>query len=101
MFIVHVHVLVKPDCVESFKSATLANARASVLEPGVLRFDVVQQTDDPLRFVLIEIYRDSAANAAHKETAHYLIWRDDVAAMMARPRASVKFEPVFPDEHSW
>ena len=101
MFIVHVHVHVKPDCVESFKSATLANARASTLEPGVLRFDVVQQTDDPLRFVLIEIYRDTTANAAHKETAHYLTWRDTVAAMMARPRTSVKFDPVFPDEHNW
>ena len=101
MFIVHVHVRVKPDCLEAFKTATLANARASVQEPGVARFDVVQQADDPTRFVLVEVYRDAAANAAHKETAHYPVWRDTVAAMMAEPRASVKFHNVFPDDQNW
>lgn len=101
MLIVHVHVRVKPDCVEAFKVATLANARASVQEPGVARFDVVQQADDPGKFVLVEVYRDAAASAAHKATKHYPVWRDTVAAMMAEPRTSVKFNNVFPDEQSW
>lgn len=101
MFIVHVHVQVKPEHVEAFKAATLANARASIQEPGVARFDVVQQADDPTRFVLVEVYRDVAANLAHKETAHYPIWRDAVAAMMAEPRKSVKFDNVFPDDAGW
>jgi len=101
MFIVHVHVRVKPDCLEAFKIATLANARASLQEPGVARFDVVQQADDPMRFVLVEAYRDAAAAAAHKETPHYPVWRDAVAAMMAEPRTSVKFNHVFPDATRW
>ena len=91
MLIVHVQIQVKPDCVEAFKAATRTNARLSRLEQGVLRFDVVQQADDPGRFVLIEVYRDAAANAAHKETPHYPVWRDAVAPMMAAPRFSVKF----------
>ncbi len=96
MLIVHIDVHVKPECVEAFKAATLTNARLSLLERGVLRFDVVQQVDDPTKFVFIEIYRDAAASAAHKETAHYPVWRDTVAPMMAEPRASVKFNGVFP-----
>lgn len=101
MLIVHVHVHVKPESVEAFKAATLANARASIKEPGVLRFDVVQQQDDPTRFVLVEVYRDAAAAAAHKETPHYPIWRDAVASMMAEPRYSVKFNNVFPGDERW
>lgn len=96
MLVVHVHVHVRPDCVEAFKAATLANARASVREPGVARFDVMQQADDPTRFVLVEAYRTSGAPAAHKETAHYATWRDTVAPMMAEPRTSAKFANVFP-----
>lgn len=96
MLIVHVQVQVKAECVEAFKAATRANARASRLELGVLRFDVLQQADDPTRFVLVEIYRDAAAAAAHKETPHYPVWRDAVAPMMAAPRASVKFNDIFP-----
>jgi len=96
MLIVHVHVHVKPECVEAFKAATLVNARSSLLELGVLRFDVVQQADDPAKFVFIEIYRDAAAAAAHKETSHYPVWRDTVAPMMAEPRLGVKFNSVFP-----
>jgi quinol monooxygenase YgiN len=96
MLIVHVHVRVKPECVEDFKQATLINARESVKEPGVARFDVAQRQDDPTRFVLVEAYRDASAPAAHKETAHYQAWRDAVAPMMAEPRASVKFEHLFP-----
>lgn len=95
MLIVHVHVHVKPECVEAFKQATVENARNSVKEPGIARFDVVQQQDDPTRFVLVEAYRTTEATAAHKETAHYAKWRDAVAGMMAEPRTSVKFSEVF------
>lgn len=101
MFIVHVSIRVKPEFLEPFKQATLANARASVQEPGVARFDVVQQADDPTRFVLVEVYRSVEANAAHKETTHYATWRDTVAAMMAEPRGSVKFMDVFPGDEGW
>jgi (4S)-4-hydroxy-5-phosphonooxypentane-2,3-dione isomerase len=98
MLIVHVHVQVKSECIESFKSATIANARESVKEAGIARFEVVQQQDDPTRFVLVEVYRDATAPAAHKETRHYQIWRDTVAPMMAVPRSSVKFANVFPSD---
>jgi quinol monooxygenase YgiN len=98
MLIVHVHVLVKPEWVEAFKQATVANARQSRREPGIARFDCLQQLDDPSRFVLVEAYRDANAPAQHKETRHYQIWREAVAPMMAEPRASVKFVPVPPDD---
>lgn len=101
MLVVHVHVHVKPECVEVFKAATLENARKSVREPGIARFDVVQQTDDPTRFVLVEVYRTPDAPAAHKETKHYQVWRDAVAPMMAEPRTSVKFANVFPEDAGW
>jgi autoinducer 2-degrading protein len=101
MLIVHVHVHVRPECIEAFQAATLANARASVREPGIARFDVVQQADAPPRVVLVEAYRDAAAPAAHKETAHYAAWRDAVAPMMASPRTSVKFANVFPADAAW
>ena len=96
MLIVHVHVQVKPESVEAFKAATLTNARLSLLEPGVLRFDVIQEAENLAKFVLVEVYRDAAANAAHKETPHYPVWRDTVAPMMAEPRASTKFNYVLP-----
>jgi quinol monooxygenase YgiN len=95
MLIVHVHVHVKPDCVEPFKRACVENARESAKEPGIARFDVAQQADDPTRFVLVEVYRTAEAPAKHKETAHYAKWRDAVATMMAEPRSSVKFGEVF------
>ena len=95
MLIVHVHVHVKPECVEAFRQATVENARQSVKEPGIARFDVVQQTDDPTRFVLVEVYRTADAPAKHKETAHYQKWRDTVQPMMAEPRTSVKYGSVF------
>jgi (4S)-4-hydroxy-5-phosphonooxypentane-2,3-dione isomerase len=101
MLVVHVHVQVKPECVEAFKAATLANARASVQEPGIACFDVVQQADDPTRFVLVEAYRTADAPAQHKETTHYATWRDTVAPMMAAPRTSVKFGNVFPEDAGW
>jgi (4S)-4-hydroxy-5-phosphonooxypentane-2,3-dione isomerase len=101
MFIVHVHVQVKPERVEAFKEATSHNARYSLFEEGVYRFDVVQQQDDPTRFVLVEVYRDADAAAEHKQTEHYQVWRDKVAPMMAGPRQSVKFHNVFPDDEIW
>jgi len=101
MFIVHVHVHVKPEYVEAFKQASLENARNSVKEPGIARFDVAQKQDDATRFVLVEVYRDADAPARHKETAHYAKWRDTVAPMMAEPRTSVKFNNVFPDDSAW
>jgi quinol monooxygenase YgiN len=101
MLVVHVHVHVKPECIELFKVASLENARQSIGEPGIARFDVVQQTDDPTRFVLVECYRTAEAPAAHKETKHYLTWRDAVAPMVAEPRSSVKFTNLFPDDAGW
>lgn len=101
MLVVHVHIQVRPDCLAAFQAATLANARASVQEPGIARFDVLQQADDPTRFVLVEVYRDAQAPARHKETAHYAAWRDTVAPMMAVPRTSVKFANVFPPDTGW
>jgi quinol monooxygenase YgiN len=95
MLIVHVHVQVKPDCIDAFRDASLINARHSIAEPGVARFDVIQQLDDPTRFLLVEVYRTPEAVAAHKETAHYQHWRDTVAGMMAVTRTSVKYQPVF------
>jgi quinol monooxygenase YgiN len=101
MLIVHVHVRVKPESVAAFRQATMENARSSVQEPGVARFDVVQQQDDATRFVLIEVYRMPEDVAAHKETAHYAKWRDRVANMMAEPRQSVKYSEVFPEAQDW
>ena len=101
MLVVHVHVHVTSEHIDRFKAATLANAQASVREPGIARFDVVQQADDPTRFVLVEVYRTAAAPAAHKDTSHYALWRDTVAPMMASPRTSVKFANVFPDDAAW
>ena len=95
MLIVHVHVHVKPDFVDAFRRATIANARQSVKEPGMARFDVIQQQDDPTRFILVEVYRTPDDPARHKETAHYQTWRDTVAPMMAEPRQSVKYNNVF------
>ena len=101
MLIVHVFVHVKPDAVDAFSAATLENARNSVQEPGVVRFDVIQQDDDPTRFVLVEIYRTPADPARHKATAHYLTWRDTVEPMMAEPRRGVKYRDVFPEAGHW
>ena len=101
MLIVHVQVQVKPECVEAFRVASMANASASKKEPGIARFDVVQQADDPTRFVLVEVYRTADAPARHKETAHYAAWRDAVAPMMAEPRSSVKYGNVFPEDAGW
>ena len=101
MLVVHVFVHVKPDRIADFITATLENAQSSVQEPGVARFDVIQQQDDPARFVLVEVYRTTADPARHKETAHYQKWRDAVAEMMAEPRSSIKYANIFPDDPAW
>ncbi len=101
MLVVHVHVRVKPEFTAAFKEASVENARLSVQEPGIARFDVIQQTDDPTRFVLVEVYCTPEAPARHKDTAHYQLWRDTVAAMMAEPRSSVKYTNLFPGEEGW
>jgi quinol monooxygenase YgiN len=101
MLIVHVFVHVLEDQVGAFKAATIENAQNSVQEPGIARFDVIQNLDDPTRFVLVEVYRTAEDPARHKETAHYLKWRDTVAPMMAEPRSAVKYSNVFPDENGW
>ena len=101
MFVVHVNVHVKPGQVEAFKEASVENARNSLQEPGVARFDVIQQQDDPSRFVLVEVYRTADDPAKHKETAHDQKWRDTVAEMMAEPRSAVKYDNVYPGEDGW
>ena len=101
MLIVHVFVHVKPDQLEAFEMATLENARNSVREPGIARFDVIRQQNVPARFVLVEVYRTEQDPGRHKETAHYQKWRDTVADMMAEPRTSIKYTNVFPDEQGW
>ena len=101
MFIVHVFVHVKSDKVEEFKSASMENARNSVKEPGIARFDVIQQQDDTSRFVLVEVYRTADDPARHKETQHYQKWRDTVEDMMAEPRRGIKYQNIFPGESGW
>ncbi len=101
MLVVHVHVHVLPEQVDAFIAATKANALASLQEPGVARFDVVQQVDDRTRFVMVEVYKTGEAPAQHKETRHYAAWRDSVAAMLASPRSSVKFQSLCPEEPRW
>jgi quinol monooxygenase YgiN len=101
MLIVHVHVHVKPEHIEAFKLATIENAGNSVKEPGIARFDVVQQADDPSRFVLIEAYRDSEAPTRHKATAHYQAWAEKVADMLAEPRSRVLYGNIYPAGQGW
>ena len=101
MIIVHVHVRVKPEFIEAFREATIENARHSVQEPGIARFDVAQQADDPGRFVLVEAYRTVEAQAGHKETAHYAAWREAVAPMLAEPRTRVIYANAYPSDEGW
>lgn len=101
MIIIHVFIRVKPEAVEAFMQASLANARSSVREPGIARFDVIRQEDDPARFVLVEVYRTPEAASQHKETDHYKAWRLAVEPMMAEPRQSIRYANVFPDDAGW
>ena len=101
LIVVHVHVRVKPDAIEAFKAASIDNSRDSLRESGVARFDVVQSTEDPTRFVLVEVYRSADAPAAHKATAHYARWRDAVADLMAEPRTAVRYVNTAPEDSGW
>jgi (4S)-4-hydroxy-5-phosphonooxypentane-2,3-dione isomerase len=101
MLIVLVHVKVKPELVEEFRQVTIENASNSLKEAGIARFDVIQQEDDPTKFILVEVYKTADAPAAHKETAHYVQWRDAVAEMMAEPRQGIKYSNIFPDDANW
>jgi (4S)-4-hydroxy-5-phosphonooxypentane-2,3-dione isomerase len=101
MQIVMVYVHVKSQSLDAFIEATLENARESVKEPGIARFDVVQQEDDPTRFILIEVYKTADAPAAHKATAHYEKWRDTVGEMMSDGRQGVKYKNLFPEDADW
>jgi quinol monooxygenase YgiN len=101
MHIVHVHVRVKPEFIEAFKQATVVNASNSVKEPGIARFDVMQEADDPTRFVLVEVYRNQEATVRHKETAHYAAWRDVAERMLAEPRTRTQYVKVFPTDDGW
>jgi quinol monooxygenase YgiN len=101
MLIVHVHVHVDSESVEAFIEATIENARNSIREPGIARFDLLQQTDDPTRFVLVEVYRDQKATEAHRDTAHYAKWRDKVASMMSEPRTRETFSNLFPEDKEY
>jgi (4S)-4-hydroxy-5-phosphonooxypentane-2,3-dione isomerase len=101
MFILIVQVQVKPETVEAFRTAILDNASNTLKEPGVVRFDVLQQHDDPTRFALYEVYREQEDWMRHKETAHYLRWRDTVADMMAEPRTGTRYTELFPQEKDW
>jgi autoinducer 2-degrading protein len=101
MHIVHVHIHVKSDQIEAFKAATVVNASSSVQEPGIARFDLLQDAGDPTRFVLVEVYRTPEAAVRHKETPHYQTWRDTVAGMMVEPRSGVKYANLFPDDQGW
>ena len=101
MHIVHVHVHVRPEWIEAFKQATLENAAKSIQEAGNVRFDVLQQSEDPTRFVLVEVYKTAEASAAHKETAHYKLWRDAVMKMMTEPRQGIRYANIFPGDENW
>ena len=101
MLIVHVQVRVKPECIEAFRAASVENARHSRQEPGIARFEVVQQREDPTRFVFVEVFRTDDAPAAHRETAHYKQWRELADPMMAEPRTSAKYAEVFPESDAW
>jgi quinol monooxygenase YgiN len=101
MIIVQVHIHVKPEAIDNFRAATVENARNSLQEPGIAQFALVQMADDRTKFVLVEAYRSTEAQAAHKETKHYQVWRDTVADMMAEPRVGVRYESVFPGDENW
>jgi (4S)-4-hydroxy-5-phosphonooxypentane-2,3-dione isomerase len=98
MLIVHVFVHVKPGNVELFKEETIRNAQNSIKEPGIVRFDIIQQEDDFTQFLLIEMYKNAEAAKKHKETAHYARWRETAEPLLAEPRKSIKYINIFPDD---
>lgn len=96
MFIFQVHHFIRPEAVETYRQATLENARLTVQEPGVLRFDVFQDKEDPTHFSLLEIYKDKAAQASHLQTAHFLVWKDVYLAAQAKRGYGHEFEMLSP-----
>jgi quinol monooxygenase YgiN len=101
MHIVQVYVHVKPEFIEAFRAASMENARNSVKEPGIARFDVLQQQDDPTRFILVEVYRTPDDPPRHRETRHYQVWKETAEPMMAEPRTRALFWNVYPDDPGW
>jgi autoinducer 2-degrading protein len=101
LLVVHVQIRVRPELIEAFRAATIANATASRKEPGIVRFDVVQDRDDATRFVLVEAYRSEQATVAHKATAHYETWRVAVEPMLAEPRTRRTFQSCDPPDEDW
>jgi quinol monooxygenase YgiN len=101
MVIQLVHIRVKPEALEAFTAATLDNVRNSRLEPGIAQFALVQQQDDPTKFVIIEAFKDEAAIEAHRQAAHYLRWRDTVPDMMAETRYAIKANSLDPEDGDW
>lgn len=99
MFVVHIYVQVKPEYIEEFKKISIENARSSVKEPAIARFDVIQQSDDPTRFVLVEAYLDESGVAKHKQTTHYNKWRETAEKMIVGERTRTRFEPVWPQSY--
>ena len=101
MYIMHVFIKVKPDMIEEFKAVTLENAHNSLKEAGVLRFDVVQETEDPARFALLEVYRTQQDTVLHKETAHFKRWKELAEPMMAEPRTRIFYQNIHPSDADW
>jgi (4S)-4-hydroxy-5-phosphonooxypentane-2,3-dione isomerase len=101
MYIVHVFIKVKPEALEDFKAACLENAANSLKEPGVARFDLIQELEDPTRFVLLEVYRTKNDAALHKETSHYQRWRETAEPMMAEPRSRILYQNIHPADGGW
>ena len=101
MIIVHIFIKVKPDALELFKAETLKNAKNSIKEPGILRFDFMQQEDDPLSFLLVEVYKDDSAIIKHKETSHYAEWCQSAEHMIAEPRKRIRYVNIFPEDKEW
>lgn len=101
MHIVQVYIEVKPDCIEDFIEATIMNAKASLNEPGIARFDILQDQSDPNLIVLNEVYRTPMAPAKHKETEHYNRWKETVANMLVSPRTRKLYNNIFPKDDAW
>jgi quinol monooxygenase YgiN len=101
MIVVNVYIKTYPESIEAFKNATLENARNSINEPGIARFDFIQQNDDSTNFLLVEVYRDEDSMMAHKQTSHYAKWRQAVENMMFQPRKSVRYNTLFPEDKNW
>lgn len=101
MYIVHVFIHISSEYIDAFRKVTIENAQQSVQEPGIARFDVIQQADDPTRFVLVEVYRSENAPAEHKKTKHYNAWKDKAEKMMVEPRTRIVYKNIFPDDTGW